>query len=215
MSDPTATPPTPDHCEVIVLLDRSGSMSSIKKDMEGGYNSFVATQRAVPGTCAVTLVQFDSHGIDTVYESTPVADVPNLTLDPRGSTPLLDAFGQTLTRSIARGITGRVLFLVITDGQENASTEFKKEQIKALVEQQTKAGWAFSFLGANVDAFSEASALGITNSATSNFSADSKGVEASFVAMSNSLRAYRGGNDYELTDEQRKNMGGGTNKPAA
>src|SRR5580765_28629 len=126
-------------CEVVVLLDRSGSMSSIKKEMEGGFDQFVKEQRAVPGICVLTLVQFDSQGIDTVHEAKPIADVPALDLAPRGLTPLLDAVGQTITKTKARWDAkkfSKLLFLVITDGQENASREFKKDQIKKLVEDQ-------------------------------------------------------------------------------
>ena len=182
-------------------------MAAIKTDMQGGYDSFIGEQRKLPGECAVTLVQFDSEGVETVYESRPVAEVPPLVLAPRGTTPLLDAMGQTLTRSIGRNVAGRVLFLVITDGQENASHEFKKDQIKAMVQQQTSAGWAFSFLGANVDAFAEAGALGIDVAGTANFAGDAGGVVAAFASLHEATTRYRDGAVYEISDEERKKMG--------
>lgn len=205
------------RCEVVVLLDRSGSMSSIKTDMEGGYNRFVEEQRKLPGECAFTLVQFDTQGIDTVYEAKPVADVPGLVLEPRGGTPLLDALGQTLSRTRDRIGTlkggDKVVFLIITDGQENSSHEFKKDQIKKLVEQQTTAGWAFVYLGANVDAFAEAGSMGISTMSSAGYTPDSGGVKHAFVAMSANLSSYRtsptaNARGMELTDEQRKKMGG-------
>lgn len=190
--------PAADRSEIIVLLDRSGSMAAIREDMEGGFDSFIQKQRELPGEFGVTLVQFDSEGIETLYESLPVQDVPNLQLDPRGTTPLLDAMGQTISRSIARKVAGRVVFLVITDGQENASHEFTKQQIKTLVNQQTAASWTFSFLGANVDAFAEAGSLGILASASAPFVADSAGVASAFGMVSESVRQYRGGSPYKL-----------------
>lgn len=204
------TAPKGDSTEIIVLLDRSGSMAAIKTDMQGGYDSFIAEQRKLPGECAVTLVQFDSEGVETVYESRPVAEVPPLVLAPRGTTPLLDAMGQTLTRSIDRKLEGRVLFLVITDGQENASHEFKKDQIKTMVQQQTTAGWAFSFLGANVDAFAEAGALGIDVAGTANFVGDAGGVVAAFASLGEATTRYRDGAVYKISDEERKKMGPAT-----
>lgn len=203
----------PQSFELVVLLDRSGSMASIRKDMEGGFNNLIAEQRQVPGECVVTLVQFDTDGIDTVYEARPIAEVPPLQLQPRGGTPLLDAMGRTLTRTKERFAKAakkpdQVIFLVITDGEENSSREFKKDQIKALVLQGTNDDkWTFSFLGANVDAFAEAGSLGIPMAGVAGYSANAKGVGAAFAAVSRSLGSSRStGKRYELDDEQRRNM---------
>lgn len=210
-------PSATDRVELVVLLDRSGSMSSIKTDMEGGFNRFIEEQRKAPGDLAVTLVQFDTQGIEAVYEAKPVKDVGPLVLVPRGGTPLLDATGQTITRtrdriSAANGNKpDRVVFLIITDGEENSSHEFKKDQIKKLVADQTGAGWAFSYLGANVDAFAEAGSMGIAADASSGYTPDSAGVKNAFVAMSANLSSYRAtptARAMTLTDEQRKKMGG-------
>jgi Mg-chelatase subunit ChlD len=192
--------------EIIVLLDRSGSMATIQNDMVHGFATFVAAQRAVPGRCLLTLTQFDSQGIDTVYEATPVADVPALVLDPRGSTPLLDAMGRTVTRAAERlgklpksRRPDRVLFLVVTDGEENASHEFTRDQIKKLVAQREREdGWAFSFLGANVDAFAEAGGLGMSGHGAMNYVADRQGVDLAFLDLSVAASAYRQGAPYRL-----------------
>lgn len=198
--------PKSDLCEIVVLLDRSGSMASIKKDMEGGFDSFVAEQRKEPGECVLTLVQFDSDGIDTIHEAKPLANVPPMKLDPRGSTPLLDAMGQTIRRTGERfakmaeaSRPARVLFMVITDGQENASKEFKKDAIKAMVEEQANVWkWQFSFLGANVDAFGEAAALGIAASASSNYAPNAAGVNQLFASTSRSASVYRSGGTFQM-----------------
>src|SRR5688572_4072309 len=121
--------------EIVVVLDRSGSMSCVRTDMEGGFNEFIKKQKEVAGDCAVTLVQFDDK-YEVVYEAKPLNDVPNLNLVPRGSTALLDSLGKTIN-SVGYRLKntpeskrpGRVLFLVITDGHENSSSEFKKHRI--------------------------------------------------------------------------------------
>ena len=208
--------PDKDLCEIIVLLDRSGSMASVKGDMEGGFNAFVAEQKKMLGA-VLTLVQFDSNSIDTVHEAKPIGDVPALHLDPRGSTPLLDAMGKTINsvgqrygRTPEEKRPGRVLFLVITDGHENASHEFTRGQIKVMVEHQTNAyGWQFSYLGANVDAFAEAGDIGISRRAASAYAQTKEGVREMFMASAAATMAYRSGeaSSYTLTDEQRAKMG--------
>ena len=201
-------------CEIIVLLDRSGSMETIKKDMEGGFNAFVAEQRKVPGECVLTLVQFDSSGIDTVHEAKPIADVPSLKLEPRGSTPLLDAMGKTIA-SVGQRFEhtseekkpGRVLFLVVTDGHENASHEFSRNQIKTMVKHQTNAyQWQFVFLGANIDAFAEAGGLGIPAANTAYFSGNTAGVAAMSASVSKGVTEYRRSGNYVISEEDRKEM---------
>lgn len=163
----------PNLTEIITILDRSGSMSGVKDDMEGGYNALIAEQKALPGKCEVTLVQFDHYmgksQIETLYERWPVVQVPRLTLQPRGGTPLNDAIGQTIekigdrfNRTLEAERPGQVLVIIITDGEENQSTRFTKAEVKALIERQTDGyNWTFTFLGANMDAVTEAAAYGI------------------------------------------------------
>lgn len=199
--------------ELIVLLDRSGSMASIRDDMVKGFDGFIAEQRKLAGVCRATLTQFDTVSTDLVYEAKTLSDVPSMELVPRGGTPLLDAMGQAITRATDRlaaatgnGRPDRVLFLVLTDGEENSSHSFTKEQIKTLVKERTTDGWEFSFLGANVDAFAEAGSLGIAAAATANFVPDSVGVKHAFAAASASLTSYRSGGVYAMVNSDPRVM---------
>jgi uncharacterized protein YegL len=169
--------PDKNFTEIIVLLDRSGSMANIKGDMEGGFNTYVDDLRDMQH-CLLTLVQFDTGGIDTVIESCPIKAVPKMRLEPRGGTPLLDALGQTIDRTGERFRNapeekrpGQVMFVIITDGEENSSHAYTKERVKQMVEHQSKVyKWEFVFLGANMDSFAEAGGLGIHSGAIANFS---------------------------------------------
>ena len=205
-------------CDITVLLDRSGSMESIKTDVEGGFNRFVIDQAKAPGECLLTLVQFDTVSIDTVHTAVKIGDVPALVLEPRGGTPLLDALGRTIvvTGERLKAIPeadrpGKVLFLVVTDGQENSSREYTKDRIRQMVEEQeNKWKWEFSYLGANVNAFAESGAMGFKAQKVSNFTPDAAGVHGAFAAAGVSARAFRSapmGASYGYSDEQREEMG--------
>ena len=157
-----------DLTHLYLLLDRSGSMQSIKTDTEGGFSAFVDEQRKAPGECRVTLAQFD-HEYDVVYADRPLADVPALDLQPRGSTALLDAMGRTITEAGAKldalkedERPGTVIVAIMTDGYENASQEWTHPAIKALVEQQTNDyAWQFLYMGADQDAIEVGMSLGV------------------------------------------------------
>ena len=157
-----------DLTHLYFLLDRSGSMQSIKTDTEGGFAAVVDEQRKAPGECRVTLAQFDNV-YDVVYSDRPIADVPALDLQPRGSTALLDAMGRTITDAGNRLAAmpeaerpGTVIVAVMTDGMENASQEWTHPAIKALVEQQTRQyGWQFLYMGADQDAIEVGVGLGV------------------------------------------------------
>lgn len=162
-----------DLTHIYFLLDRSGSMQSIKTDIEGGYEAFVAEQRKEPGECRVTLAQFDDH-YDVVYAGRPIANVPALDLQPHGTTALLDAMGRLITTAgdelaalpeDARPAT--VIVAIMTDGLENASREWTHPAIKALVEQQTRDyAWQFQYMGADQDAIEVGRSLGVTADAS-------------------------------------------------
>jgi nucleoid-associated protein YgaU len=157
-----------DLTHIYFLLDRSGSMQSIKSDTEGGFAAFVDEQRQAPGDCRVTLAQFD-HEYDVVYAGVPVADVPPLALRPRGRTALLDAMGRLVTDAGAELAAladnerpGTVIVAVMTDGLENVSHEWTHTAIRSLVEQQTSAySWQFLYMGADQDAIEVGTALGV------------------------------------------------------
>jgi len=157
-----------DLTHLYFLLDRSGSMQSIKTDTEGGFAAFVDEQRQAPGDCRVTLAQFD-HEYDVVYSGVPVAAVPPLTLQPRGRTALLDAMGRLIGDAGAELAAlpederpGTVIVAVMTDGMENASSEWTHAAIRSLVEQQTSAySWQFLYMGADQDAIEVGAQLGV------------------------------------------------------
>ena len=157
-----------DLTHIYFLLDRSGSMQSIKTDTEGGFAAFIEEQRSAAGQCRVTLAQFDTH-YDVVFSGLDVADVPALDLQPRGSTALLDAIGRLVTDSGKQLAAlpdaerpGAVIVAIMTDGMENASREWTHPAIKALVEQQTTAyGWQFMYMGADQDAIEVGASLGV------------------------------------------------------
>jgi Mg-chelatase subunit ChlD len=153
---------------LIFLLDRSGSMESCRDDTIGGFNSFVKDQAVIGGK--LTLIQFD-HEIQTAYTNVELKDVVPLTIEtfkPRGSTALLDAIGATIKSPKCT----HPVVIILTDGQENSSTKFTKAHIKDLIEQKTKDGWTFMYLGANQDAFAEAGAMGIAPACTMNYDAN-------------------------------------------
>ena len=152
---------------IYFLLDRSGSMTSIRTETIAGFDAFIAEQRKVAGTCRVTLAQFD-HEYDDVYVDRDVADVPSLELTPRGSTALLDALGRFIVTAGERMAAmpeearpGSVVVGVMTDGYENASRDWTHDRIKALIDRQTRDyNWEFLYLGADQDAIEEGAKMG-------------------------------------------------------
>ncbi|MDP9318543.1 MAG: VWA domain-containing protein, partial [Actinomycetota bacterium] len=156
---------------IYFLLDRSGSMTSIRTETIAGFDAFIAEQRKVLGKCCVTLAQFDDH-YEEVYADRDVAAVPTLGLTPRGSTALLDALGRLIVTAGERMAAmpeearpGSVVVGVMTDGYENASQDWTHERIKALTDQQTRQyGWEFLYLGADQDAIEEGSKMGFAAS---------------------------------------------------
>ena len=207
----------PDLTDITLVIDRSGSMQAIRSDSEGGVNAFVAEQAQQPGEALLTLVQFDTE-YEFVHRGVPVPQVPPYRLEPRGSTALLDAVGGAILDRGARLETmaeedrpGLVVFVIVTDGEENSSTEFSKDKIKEMItHQQDKYSWHFTFLGANQDAFAEAGGLGIHAGGTANYAMQN--VVAAHAMMGKKLsrmRAQRKSNETvrnEFTDEEREQM---------
>ncbi|MDR2895292.1 MAG: VWA domain-containing protein [Propionibacteriaceae bacterium] len=193
-----------DYTDITVVLDRSGSMATIKTDMEGGFNHFIAEQAKDPGDCRVSLAQFDTD-YETVYSQRPIGQVPALDLQPRGGTALLDAMGRSINETGQRLAAmaeadrpGVVFFVIITDGCENSSKEFSSEQIKQLVERQENTyGWQFTYLGANQDALVEAGKMGIRAEAALTYDTDAGSIAGMAGALSRSAtaikKAYRDG----------------------
>lgn len=190
-----------DATDITMVLDRSGSMGVVRDDTIGGFNAFVDDQKKVAGEARLTLVQFD-HEYEVVYDAVALGEVPLLDYDtyvPRGSTALLDALGRTITATGARLAAlaegdrpSRVIFVILTDGQENASKEFGRDRINEMIIHQTNAfNWAFVFLGANQDAIREAGRIGIFAANALTYAADERGTGDAFAAASRNLADYR------------------------
>lgn len=161
--------------DILVVLDRSGSMQDAADDHEGGLRSFVKDQQAAGEDAYFTLIQFDTaNPCEVVYDRTPIRDVrlEDIRLIPRGGTPLLDAIGKAvahLEEKQAKQKSDATVMMVITDGEENSSTECTLSQVKNRLSKAEKNGWKVLYLGANVDAFGESSKLGLLASAAANF----------------------------------------------
>lgn len=193
--EPTAAP----KLHLYVLLDRSGSMASMAGDVVEGFNTLLAEQQAVGTDARMTFVQFDgADPQETLADAVPIAEAVPLTMHtfvPRGNTPLLDATGLLLGKAIVRangvGDAESVVFATITDGHENASTEFKLDAIRKTIEERTAAGWTFVFLGADPTAYAEASQLGFDARSTQQWSADGLGARTAFSELSRATTERR------------------------
>ncbi len=200
--------------DITVVLDRSGSMESIARDIVKGVNEFVVKQQAVAGEAWFTLVQFDD-AYDVVHFRAPIADVPRLTRRtyvPRGSTALLDAIGRTIVDLSARIAKmtpaerpDQIVFVVATDGQENASHEFTRRQIFQMIRSREASGtrheseadrmmptWEFVFLAANQDAIAEGGQMGFAAGKSVDFDADGGGVHAAMSLVHDKIASKRG-----------------------
>jgi hypothetical protein len=183
MTDPSLT-------LVAALLDRSGSMVSIADDTRGGFDTFIDAERGHDGKTVVTLAQFDDR-YEMVYDAVPIDQVTPLDLQPRGMTALYDAVGKFVIEvgeslaSLPEGERpGSVTVLVMTDGQENSSREWTNQAVQQLIEQQeTRYGWDFVFLGANMDAVETGTQMGFKADKSLTYDASSVGVSAAFSAV--------------------------------
>lgn len=189
--------------EIVVVLDKSGSMARRQMDAIGGFNQFLQDQQAEPGEANLSLVQFDTT-YSIIYSGKSIKEVESLTTEtyrPGGNTALNDALargiietGKRLSDMSEDDRPDKVIIVVITDGQENSSKEHTKEQVKEMVlHQMEKYGWEFLYLGANVDAFDEAQQLGIKPDMAMNFAPSARGVRSALLGTSAAVRSYRKG----------------------
>ena len=194
--------------DVTVIVDRSGSMQDIASDVIGGFNAFLADQQRQPGHCRLTLVQFDDR-YETVYAAQPIGEAPRLTahtFQPRGSTALLDAIGRTIDTTGARlkalsedERPDRVVVVIVTDGLENASTDFTRERVFSMIStQQDVFKWSFLFLAANQDAIAEGARVGIAAQQSLNFAANGAGIRAASRSMSEAVSSFRASGQAEF-----------------
>ena len=187
--------------ELVFILDKSGSMHGLEKDTIGGYNSMLEKQKAEEGSAHVTTVLFDTH-VELLHDRLPLGCVKPLTEKEYcvgGKTALLDAVGTTIQRineiqnaEPEESRAGKVIFVITTDGFENASRKFTYPILKNLIEsQQKELGWEFMFLGANMDAVSEAGKLGIQPDRAASFVNDSIGIATNYASVSMAVSAMR------------------------
>lgn len=200
--------------EIIFILDRSGSMEGLEADTIGGFNSMMRKQASEPGDALVSTLLFDND-VEVIHDRLNIKDVPEITSKEyyvRGCTALLDAVGGaikhiSMIHKYARkeDIPEKTLFIITTDGMENASRLYSYDDVRSMVEhQKSKHGWEFIFLGANIDVAAEASRYGIDSSMAVNYNCDSEGVGISFKVMEDVVRSYR--NTCEAPKEWRKRI---------
>lgn len=173
--------------DIVFLLDRSGSMAGIEEDTIGGYNSYLEKEKGK--NVRVTTVLFDDQ-YEVLNNMVSIDEVKNLTKNEyyvRGCTALYDAIGKTIG-IMDQKKAQKVIFVITTDGLENASKEYKKEQVKKLIENHSN--WEFMYIGANIDSYAEGTSIGIQNKNISNYRKDKKGVSKLFEAMGTATRMY-------------------------
>jgi len=171
-----------DLTEIILVVDRSGSMQSCAGDAQGGINSFIKEQKEAEGDANFTLVQFDTE-YEFVHKGTPIQDVPDYQLNPRGMTALLDAVGRAIVETGERlskmdeaERPGNVICVIVTDGHENSSREYTADQIKKMIDEQRETySWIFNFLGADETAFQQAASLGISKQFAASYDSSKSG----------------------------------------
>lgn len=187
--------------ELVFILDRSGSMAGLESDTIGGFNSMIEKQKEEPGDAYVTTVLFD-HEYKLLHDHVNLKDVKPMAKEEysaRGTTALLDAIGKTiddigvrLNETLEEERPSKVIFVITTDGYENASRVYSKTKVKKMIEhQQSKYSWVFMFLGANMDAVGEAASLGINTDFSRTYTANEYGTKSVYTAMSNSLSFAR------------------------
>lgn len=187
--------------ELVFILDKSGSMAGLERDTIGGFNSMLRKQKALDGECRITTVLFDNC-YQLLHDRIDIRAVSPMTekeYQVGGSTALLDAIGRTVHKlvSVQRNTAEEyraenVMFVIITDGEENASREYSPQKVKAMIqEEREKYGWEFVFLGANIDAVETAGRFGIAPDRAVDYVPDSAGTELNFQAMSETVACFR------------------------
>ena len=187
--------------ELVFILDRSGSMAGLEDDTVGGFNSMVEKQRKLKGDAFISTVLFDGVS-EVIHDRVDISEIKPLTREEyyvRGCTALLDAIGGAIhhimnIHKYARDedVPEHTVFVITTDGMENASREYSAERVKKMIEQQKeKAGWEFLFLGANIDAVGTAASVGIGADRAVDYCSDSTGTQLNFSVLSDAISSVR------------------------
>ena len=196
-----------DLTELVFILDRSGSMSGLESDTIGGFNSMIAQQKEEPGEAFVSTVLF-SGSSQVIHDRVDIRRVEPMTArDYRvgGNTALLDAIGSAIrhignVHKYARpeDVPERMLFVITTDGMENASRFYDADEVRHMIERQKeKYGWEFLFLGANIDAVETAARFGIDRSRAANFRNDPRGTHLNYSVVSRAVSSVRSGRELD------------------
>ncbi len=185
--------------EIVCILDASGSMSGLEQDTIGGFEAMVKRQQKEEGECLLNTLIFNNH-TKVIHDRIRIEDVP---LQEEwycvgGGTALIDAIGGAIhhVKQVHRyirkeDVPAHTIFMITTDGMENASHQYTSNQVKKMIEQQKKEGWEFIFLGANIDAVQTAERFGINQERTVNYHSDSKGTFVNFEALSDAISEMR------------------------
>ena len=187
--------------ELVFILDRSGSMAGLEGDTIGGFNALIEKQKKQDGECYVSTVLFDNES-EVLHDRVRLADIPKMTENDytvRGCTALIDAIGGAIhhignVHKYARreDVPEHTMFVITTDGMENASRHYTAQRVKAMIERQKeKHGWEFLFIGANIDAVETASRYGIAQDRAVNYNADSVGTRVLYDTVSDAVGSMR------------------------
>ena len=179
--------------ELVFILDRSGSMSGLEADTIGGFNSMLEKQKAEDGHCYVSTVLFNGESL-VIHDRLALAEVPKMTAKDYtvgGCTALIDAIGDAVKHISnvhkyirAEDVPAHTLFVITTDGEENASRRYSSDKVKAMIKEKQEMGWEFLFIGANIDAVETAARYGISADRAANYHADAKGTEMLYKSVS-------------------------------
>lgn len=188
--------------ELVFILDRSGSMSGLEADTIGGFNSMIEKQKKADGEALISTVLFDNVS-EVIHDRVSIQDIQPMTdrdYTVRGCTALLDAIGGAIHHignihkyARAEDVPEHTLFVITTDGMENASRHYTAERVKQMIERQkSRYGWEFLFLGANIDAVETAKRFGIGADRAVNYHSDSAGTQLNYEVLSEAICAVRG-----------------------
>lgn len=187
--------------ELVFILDKSGSMAGLEKDTIGGFNAMIEKQKKLDGECLVSCVLFDNEQ-KVIYDRVPVAEVRPMTEDDYtvgGCTALVDALGLSVKHigNIHKyireeDVPEHTVFVITTDGMENASRHYSSDKVKKMVSKKTeKYGWEFLYLAANIDAVETGAAIGIRKERTANYKCDGKGTGLLYETVSEAIYGLR------------------------
>ncbi|MCR4634335.1 MAG: VWA domain-containing protein [Erysipelotrichaceae bacterium] len=189
-----------DLTELVFILDRSGSMSGLESDTIGGFNSFIEKQKETEGECLVSTVLFNQKS-RVIHDRIDLKEIDKMTKSDylaSGTTALMDAMGDAIRhiRNVHKyirkeDVPEKTVFVIITDGLENASHKYSSDEVKKMVKAQKEKGWDFLFLAANIDAVETAKSYGIEEEYSVDFTNDQTGVKKNFETLAKAVTSYR------------------------